>query len=108
MNPTQARRLQAQLDRPLDDLMAELLLYAPAAKGPGDVWARLVDPLQRRVCQEWDWCNVRQDARFENDYDIAVALFAILAGHTLTIPVDTTLITAILVKRGLDTFCGCP
>ena len=41
MNPTQARRLHTQLDRPLDDLMDELTLYAPGTRGAGDVWARL-------------------------------------------------------------------
>ena len=102
MDPTQARRLQTQLDRPLADLMADLTLYAPQAKGPGDVWARLVGPLQQRICHEWDWCTERQDARFENDYDLAVALFAVLTSRALDLPVDVTLITAILVKRGLD------
>jgi hypothetical protein len=53
---------------------------------------------------------VRQDSRFENDYDLFVAVLGILTTRTLhlTLDADVYLITAILVKRGLDTFCGCP
>jgi hypothetical protein len=53
---------------------------------------------------------VRQDARFENDYDILVAIVTVLTGRVLHLPVDVdlVLVATILVKRGLDSFCGCP
>jgi hypothetical protein len=101
--------LRRQMDRPLADLMAELTIYAPATKGVDDVWQRIAVPIQQRICHEWGWCEVRQDARFENDYDLAIAVFTALTTRVLDLPIDVDLllITAIVVKRGLDGFCHC-
>ena len=103
-------QLQAYLDRPLPDLMAELALYDEPTKGPGDTWQKIAAPLRQRLCTEWKWCAVRQEAQFENDYDLLVAVFTVLTSRVLHLPldVDMALISAILVKRGLDHFCGCP
>jgi hypothetical protein len=105
----ESQYLRRQMDRPLADLMAELALYAPAAKGPADLWQRVAAPVQQRLCHEWGWCDVRQDARFENDYDLAIAVFTVLSTRVLDLPIDVDLllITAIVVKRGLDGFCNC-
>jgi hypothetical protein len=102
--------LQAYLDRPLDDLMGELELYDPASKGPADVWNKIAGPLRQRLCVEWGYCTVRQDARWEDDLDLAMAVFSVLASRALRLPVraDLALIATIVVKRGLDAFCGCP
>lgn len=101
--------LRRQMDRPLVDLMAELAIYAPATKGADDVWQRIAAPIQQRLCHEWGWCEVRQDARFENDYDLAIAVFTAFTTRVLDLPIDVDLllITAIVVKRGLDGFCHC-
>ena len=103
-------QLQTYLERPLPDLMAELSLYDDTSRGPGDTWQKIAAPLRQRICNEWNWCDVRQDARFENDYDLAIVIFTVLSSRVLNLPldVDLVLISAILVKRGLDTFCGCP
>ena len=37
------RKLQAYLDRPLDDLMGELELYTPASRSPADRWISSID-----------------------------------------------------------------
>jgi hypothetical protein len=102
--------LQAYLDRPLDDLMAELELYDPASKGPADVWNKIAGPLRQRLCVEWGYCTVRQDARWEDDLTLALAVVAALSEPVLRLPIEANLllITAIVVKRGLDAFCGCP
>ena len=71
--------LQAYLEQPLPDLMAELSLYDDTTRSPADTWAKIAGPLRQRICDEWDWCEVRQDARFENDYDLAMAVLAILS-----------------------------
>jgi len=104
------RVLQAYLDRPLDDLMAELELYDPTSRGPADVWNKMAGPLCQRLCEEWDYCRVRQDARWENDLDLAVAVLGVLSSRVLHLPIpaDLALITTIVVKRGLDAFCACP
>jgi len=110
MTDTDRRALQAYLSRPLDDLMAELELYDPASRGPAEVWNKVAEPLCRRLCVEWDWCQLRQDARWENDLDLAVAVLGVLSARVfhLPIPADLALIATIVVKRGLDAFCGCP
>ena len=102
--------LQAYLARPLDDLMAELELYDPASRGPAEVWNEIAGPLRRRLCVEWGYCTVRQDARWEDDLDLAMAVFSVLASRALhlSIPADLALVATIVVKRGLDVFCGCP
>jgi hypothetical protein len=102
--------LQAYLARPLPDLMAELSLYDEATRGPGDTWQKIAAPIRRRICDEWGWCTLRQDARFENKYDLALALVTALSVRAFHIPldVDAVLVAAILVKLGLDAFCDCP
>jgi hypothetical protein len=103
------QQLQAYLDRPLPDLMAELALYDETMRGGSETWQRISGPIRRRICEEWTWCERRQDARFENKYDLALALVTILSVRTFHIPldVDVFLIAAILVKLGLDEFCDC-
>ena len=66
--------------------------------------------MRQRLCVEWDWCQVRQDARFENDVELATAVLIILSSRVLNlpVPVDLYLISAIVVKRGLDHVCACP
>ncbi len=102
--------LQAYLDRPLDDLMAELELYDPASRSPAEVWNKIAGPLRQRLCVEWGYCTVRQDARWEDDLDLAMAVFSVLASRALHLPIpaDLALVTTIVVKRGLDAFCKCP
>lgn len=108
--PNDDAQLQAYLERPLPDLMVELSLYDEATRGPADTWRKISGPVRRRVCEEWDWCTLRQDARFENRYELGLALVTVLSVRTFHIPldVDAVLIAAILVKLGLDTFCDCP
>jgi hypothetical protein len=43
------RRLQRNLDRPLDDLMEELELYDPASHGRTAVGNKVAGPLRRRL-----------------------------------------------------------
>ena len=110
MDDFNQRKAEQYLNQPLPDLMGELALYDDAQRGVSDLWQRVAAPLRRPICDEWNWCNVRQDSRFENDYDIYVAVVSLLATRVLHMPLDADvyLIAAILVKRGLDAFCGCP
>jgi len=110
MTDADRRALQAYLNRPLDDLMAELELYDPASRGPADVWNKVAGPLRQRLCVEWNWCKLRQDARWDDDLNLALAVVAALSEPVLHLPIeaDLLLIAAIVVKRGLDVFCGCP
>ena len=107
--PNDDSQLRQYLERPLPDLMAELALYDDTTRGANEVWQKIAAPVRQRICTEWNWCEVRQDARFENEYDIIVAVSTALTTRVLHLPldVDLALIAAILVKRGLDSFCGC-
>jgi len=109
MTDSDRRMVQAYLDRPLDDLMAELNLHTAETRGVGEFWQQIAEPLRQRICVEWDWCRVRKQARFESNVDLAVAVLGALSTQVLRLPVqvDLTLIAAILVKRGLDAFCAC-
>jgi hypothetical protein len=110
MTDSDRRALQGYLDRPPDDLMAELELYDPASRGPADVWNKVAGPVRQRLCVEWGWCQVRQDQRWDDDLSLALAVVAALSEPVLRLPIeaDLLLIAAIVVKRGLDVFCGCP
>jgi hypothetical protein len=104
------KQAQQYLAMSLAALEEELALYDETARGPADAWRKIAAPVRQRLCDEWRWCEVRQDARFENDYDLYVAVLGALTTRVLHLPldVDVYLIGAILIKRGLDNFCGCP
>ena len=110
MSTADQRKLQAYLDRPLDDLMSELELYALTGRGPADVWNKLVPALRQRLCVEWNYCTVRQDARLDDRVTLALAVLTELAKPALNLPiqVDHLLLATIVVKLGLDKFCNCP
>ena len=110
MTDTDRSRLQDYLNLPQDKLMEKLELYDPASRGPADAWNKVAGPLRQRLCVEWDWCKVRQDARWDDDLNLALAVVAALSEPVLHLPIeaDLLLIAAIVVKRGLDVFCGCP
>jgi hypothetical protein len=59
MTGTDRRALQAYLNHPLDDLVAELELYDLASKGPAEIWNKVAGPVCQRLCVEWDYCGKR-------------------------------------------------
>lgn len=109
LEPTRRRQLEAYLTASPDDLQAELALYDAASRGPAETWATVAGPVRGWLCVDWRWCQVRQDAHFENAYDLALAVVGILSAHLAEIPLhaDELLIAALVVKLGLDRFCGC-
>jgi len=110
--PDTAREIQAYLDRPLDELMQELAFYHEQAtgprRGPAGAWEKLVPTLRQKVRVEGNWCERRQDARFDDPMNL-VALLASIRVPAATQPqVPSALVAVILFKRGLDRFCDCP
>lgn len=79
--------LQANLNRPLDDLMEELSLYDPPTRSPADVWHKLAEPVRQRLCVEWNYCEVRQDARWADDVDLALVVLGVLSRAILNLPI---------------------
>ncbi len=109
LTETDRRKLQGYLARPLADLESELELYDPTSRGPNDTWAKIAGPLRQRICVEWDYCRARQDAIWGDDLSLALVVAGVLMERALNLPIpaDILTISAILVKRGLDTFCEC-
>ncbi len=111
--PEPSNEIQRYLDLPLDTLMKELALHQELAGGglersPADVWRRLESALHQRVCVEWNWCDQRQDARFDDPTNIALALASIVLPDATRWQIPAALIAVIPIKRGLDAFCNCP
>jgi hypothetical protein len=111
--PESSHEIGRYLDQPLDDLLDELTLYREQAtggplRGPSEAWNRLVPALRRRVCDEWGWCERRQDARLEENVALVTLLSQIVAPDAQRWGVPAVLIAVILVKKGLDRFCDCP
>ncbi|CAG0927450.1 hypothetical protein TFLX_00467 [Thermoflexales bacterium] len=105
------QEIQRYLNQSLDDLMQQFDLYAEEAsgvqRGPGEAWSKIVPALKQKICVEGNWCEQRQDARFDDPLNIALALAAMINDETIRLLAPATLIAAILVKRGIDAFCGC-
>ena len=109
--PDTPRDIQRYLYRPLDDLMQEFDLYAEQTgvmRGSGTAWDKIVPALKQKICVESNWCEARQDARFDDPTNIVLAIASMIANDAMRIAVPATLIAVILFKRGLDAFCGCP
>ena len=109
--PDPSHEIQRYLDQPLDDLMQEFDLYAESAagamKGPGTVWEKITPTLKQKICVEGNWCERRQDARFDDPMNVILAVAAMIDNETIRIVAPVTLIAVILFKRGIDRFCGC-
>lgn len=111
--PNSSTDVQRYLDQPLDDLLEELALYREQATGGpvrdvSDAWKKLVPALRKRVCDEWNWCERRQDARLEENIALITLVSQIVAPDAQAWQVPAALIAVILVKKGLDAFCECP
>ena len=109
--PDSTDEVKRYLDQPLDDLLQQFDLYAEEStgvqRGPGEAWNKIVPTLKQKICVEGNWCERRQDARFDDLTNIALAVMGMIGDEATRIAVPASLIAAILVKRGVDAFCGC-
>ncbi len=109
--PDPSREIQRYLNQPLDDLMQEFDLYAESAagtmKGPGKAWDKITPALKQKICVEGNWCERRQDARFDDPMNVILAVVAMIDDPTIRIVAPATLIAVILFKRGIDQLCSC-
>ncbi len=110
--PDPSPEIQRYLNQLLDDLMQEFDLYAEQAggtmKGPGTAWEKITPALKRKICDEWNWCERRQDARFDDPTNIIALLTGIIAPSAGQWGIPAALIAVILFKRGIDKFCSYP
>lgn len=110
-NPPTRDEIARYLARDQDDLLDELSVYAEASgvtRGPAEAWKQLVPRLRQAACQDWQWCQRRQDNRFDDKITLAFAIAEVLTATTLPWGVPVALVAVILVKFGLDKFCECP
>jgi hypothetical protein len=109
--PDSSHEIQHYLNQPLNDLMQEFDLYAQSAagtmRGPGTAWEKITPALRQKICVEGNWCEQRQDARFDDPTNIILALATMIDNETIRLLAPATLIAVILFKRGIDQFCGC-
>ncbi|HEY4721212.1 MAG TPA: hypothetical protein VII92_05165, partial [Anaerolineae bacterium] len=77
-------------------------------RGFSDAWEKIVPALKQKICDEGNWCERRQDARFDDPTNIILAIASMIANDAMRIAVPAALIAVILFKRGIDAFCGCP
>jgi hypothetical protein len=111
MSLTQQQRddIAAYLARSESDLLAEVSLYTPTVRSlRGDPLARYTARLRQVICDDWDWCERRQDARFDDSLNAAFAVCDVLLSKQFQAAIPLTLLASILVKRGLDALCNCP
>ena len=110
--PDSAAEIQRYLDRPLDDLTQEFALYREQATGTtrgfSDAWEKIVPALKQKICDEGNWCERRQDARFDEPMTVITLVISMIAPAAMQWQVPAALIAVILFKRGIDAFCGCP
>lgn len=103
--------MQHYLDQPLDNLMQEFDLYTEQSigtlRGSETAWDKIMPTLRQRVCVEGNWCERRQDARFDDPTNIVLALASMVGDEAMRFAVPALLIAVILFKRGIDRFCEC-
>ncbi len=99
------------LSRPLDDLLVELEFYGPRQRkrtvSKTNMWKSIEPELKRFICEQWNWCEKRADSRFQNLETLAIVLAEVLVNAILPTNIPLILISSIVVKMGLDSFCKC-
>lgn len=61
--------------------------------------------LRQRICTEWDYCNKKNEPRFNNRWNLIQALLQLVTA--VLGDVGATSVVLILLGIGLDKFCGC-
>lgn len=61
--------------------------------------------LHRQICSEWRYCERRRAKQWDDDVTLAVAIADVMSAVVGVLPVS--IIAALLVKRGLNSFCSC-
>jgi len=61
--------------------------------------------LKKAVCKEFDWPSKRNNAKFNDTVILVAAIGDAITGYIGAVP--SFIIAVLLVKRGLDTLCGC-
>jgi len=107
------REIESFIDKDVDELAALLAqsdsdeLYSfEAARAKGEAMiAEWSESLGQAICEEWGYCERRSKMDFDDNITLAVAIADVILSAIGTAPV--AIVAAILVKKGLNRFCGC-
>jgi hypothetical protein len=94
--------LLAQSDPDADDALHS---FESARQWGENVMQRLSASLSTCICDEWNYCKRRKTQKFGDDVSLAVEIANLIFKIVGAYPV--AVIASILVKKGLDAFCGC-
>jgi hypothetical protein len=61
--------------------------------------------LRDKICREWDYCSKRKQKRWQDTGALGVAIADLIVAATGGVP--PLAVTALLIRIGLDEFCGC-
>jgi len=68
-------------------------------------FSKIEQILFNKICIEWGYCKQLQKQTFKENENLIIAILDIVSSLTIGFP--PTLITAILLKKGLKNFCSC-
>jgi len=76
------------------------------AVGEGKRWFQETkEGLYDLICRKWNFCQKRRQIEFQNNVVLVIAIADLISG--LALKVSPFIIAALLVKKGLNKFCGC-
>ena len=61
--------------------------------------------LKRKICEEWDQCSKRNDPNLQDTVNLIATIADVICNITFGFP--PILIATIIVKKGINSFCGC-
>ncbi|MEZ6131107.1 MAG: hypothetical protein R3C59_20740 [Planctomycetaceae bacterium] len=97
---------QTRLDEQLSDFLpeqeAEVVRRSSGQVSPLKPY---LDEIRRVVCEEWGWCNRRDDGALNEPVNLVIALADAFVTCSSRVPFPPTLLAVSLVKIGLDRLC---
>lgn len=101
--------LMARRDRKPEDMLTYLTFQTKRRSNWRDVFPDWFTANAARihelVCVKWQYCIKREEGRFNDQVSFVASLSDVVA--VLTMGVPPVLLATILLKLGLDKFCGC-
>ncbi|MFF5367892.1 hypothetical protein [Streptomyces sp. NPDC013187] len=115
-DPHERAELTRLLDKDVDELLvllalsdpdhAETMFSAEEARNEGRRRFQQLTPLlHQRICTEWRYCEKKANGAFNDNIEVAVAVADLITTVVGGLPVSV--VTALIVKRGLNRLCGC-
>ena len=110
------RYIEYLLGKELDELYVLVAQSEPAfsdrmfspeeARTKGEAHVNsLLDPLRRKICKEWNYCNRRHDPNLADTVTLVATVSDLILSVVGGIP--ATMIAVVMAKKGLNTFCEC-